>query len=237
MPVASEIEIEMLFVRHGRTKSNREYRYLGGRTDEPLLENETEALQQMKHVLEGKWSEARLFSSPMLRCRQTAEVLFPGKEPTVIEEFREIDFGRFEGKNYQELSGDADYQAWIDSGGMTPFPEGESREEFIGRSCQGMNQMLRLALTEKREAIHYSGQTKVDAEAHMVRAKEMKAVTPVCAVVHGGTIMAILSSLTGRDYFDFQVKNGEGYCCTLRIDKEEGVHVVSYERICAGVSD
>ena len=30
-------------------------------------------------------------------------------------------------------------------------------------------------------------------------------------VVHGGTIMAVLSSLTGGEYFDFQVKNGEGY--------------------------
>ena len=34
---------------------------------------------------------------------------------------------------------------------------------------------------------------------------------PVVAVVHGGTIMAVLSSLTGGEYFDFQVKNGEGY--------------------------
>ena len=34
---------------------------------------------------------------------------------------------------------------------------------------------------------------------------------PVAAVVHGGTIMAVLSSLTGGEYFDFQVKNGEGY--------------------------
>ena len=34
---------------------------------------------------------------------------------------------------------------------------------------------------------------------------------PVTAVVHGGTIMAVLSSLTGGEYFDFQVKNGEGY--------------------------
>ena len=33
----------------------------------------------------------------------------------------------------------------------------------------------------------------------------------VAGVGVGGTIMAVLSSLTGGEYFDFQVKNGEGY--------------------------
>lgn len=48
-----------------------------------------------------------------------------------------MDFGAFEGHNYQELSGDPAYQRWIDSGGTLPFPEGESREEFIRRNVAG----------------------------------------------------------------------------------------------------
>ena len=40
------------------------------------------------------------------------------------------------------------------------------------------------------------------------------------AIVHGGTIMSVLSSLCGGDYFDYQVKNGEGYECLLHTDKK-----------------
>lgn len=43
----------------------------------------------------------------------------------------------------------------------------------------------------------------------------------VTAVVHGGTIMALLHILAGGNYFDYQVKNGGGYCCKLRLCGEE----------------
>ena len=61
----------------------------------------------------------------MRRCIQTAKILYPGRAQVKIEEFRECDFGSFEGKNYQDLSGDPVYQAWIDSGGTLGFPGGE----------------------------------------------------------------------------------------------------------------
>ena len=56
----------------------------------------------------------------------------------LLPEWKEIDFGRFEGKNYQDLNGDPDYQRWIDSGGVTAFPGGESRDEFVKRSMAGL---------------------------------------------------------------------------------------------------
>ena len=42
----------------------------------------------------------------------------------------------------------------------------------------------------------------------------MKAVL----IVHGGTIMSVLSSYGGGDYFDYQVKSAQGYACTLQRD-------------------
>ena len=53
-----------------------------------------------------------------------------------------MDFGVFEGKNYLELQGDKRYQEWIDSNGTLPFPEGESREEFISRCDKGFRRMI-----------------------------------------------------------------------------------------------
>ena len=44
-----------------------------------------------------------------------------------------------------------------------------------------------------------------------------KAKNPVLVgmIVHGGTIMSLLSLYGGKDYFDYQVPNGRGYVCRL----------------------
>ena len=143
----SENQIEVYLIRHGATNANREHRYLG-RTEEPLSEEGREELKafQRQGIYPDPASLQALFVSPMERCRETAELLFRDCEQHVIPEFREMDFGLFEGKNYQDLQGDARYQAWIDSNGTIPFPEGESREDFIARCRQGFEEMLRIAI-------------------------------------------------------------------------------------------
>lgn len=186
-------EINLILIRHGETASNREKRYLG-RGDEGLSEQGKEALRQIAD--QGRFAPAELvYVSPMLRCRQTAQLLFPRAIQHVIPDWREMDFGAFEGKNYLELKDHADYQRWIDSGGTLPFPQGESREEFVERVRKAFDQLLCQLL---------AGQEK-----------ERLSIT---AVVHGGTIMALCSSLFGGEYFDYQIKCGQGYDCRLRHD-------------------
>ena len=46
-------------------------------------------------------------------------------------------------------------------------------------------------------------------------------------IVHGGTIMVLLSSFCGGDYFDYQVPNGDGYVCTLGRSKGKPVLEIS----------
>ena len=100
--------------RHFATAGNLEKRYIGT-TDEPILPvSSVSGVPEVEIVL----------TSPLLRCRETAGLLYPRLDPVLIEGFRECDFGAFEGKNYRELTGDQDYQAWIDSGGILPFPAG-----------------------------------------------------------------------------------------------------------------
>ena len=107
----TEIKVTLSLLRHGATPANREHRYLG-KTDEALSEEGRAELLLKKKEIPAEL----LLVSPMLRCRQTAEILFPGRAQVQIPEWTEMDFGRFEGKNYRELNGDPDYQAWIDSG-------------------------------------------------------------------------------------------------------------------------
>ena len=124
----------------------------------------------------------KIFASPMKRCLETAALLYPGVPVEIIRDFRECDFGAFENKNYAELNSRADYQAWIDSGGEMPFPGGESRKEFAARCVSAFD---------------------------LIRYQDVD-----CALIaHGGTIMAVMEAYARPQgsYYDFQVKNGDGY--------------------------
>ncbi|MBO5523986.1 MAG: histidine phosphatase family protein [Roseburia sp.] len=189
----TENQIELFLIRHGKTKANQEKRYLG-KTEENLSEQGKKELEEKTYPL-----VQYLFGSPMERCRQTAELLYPNLPYHIIPEWKEMDFGRFEGKNYEDLKDDMDYQKWIDSNGTLPFPEGESREEFIFRCGRGLKRFLELVINWK-----------------------IAENAPIGAVVHGGTIMALLSRYGAQgDYFDFQCKNGEGYHCFVKFSVGE----------------
>ena len=123
-------------------------------------------------------------------------------------------FGEFEGKNYAQLNGDPRYQAWIDSGGTLAFPGGESREAFIARCVDGME----LVMEQIRQQLAYRACPKCRETEDNGMIQEP---LPVAAVVHGGTIMALLSHYCGGDYFSYQVKNAEGYHLRLSLQENK----------------
>lgn len=175
------------FIRHGKTHGNLEKRYIGV-TDEPLCDTGIKELENRKYP-----DCDIVVLSPMKRCIQTAEILYPDKKKIIIDSLSECDFGKFEGKNYHELSCDADYIRWVESGGMTTFPNGENPYDFRKRCIDAFY-----------EAIN--------------KCQEYKALS---FVVHGGTIMSIFERFAEPegDYFDFQVANGCGYICEYEKEK------------------
>lgn len=189
----TENKVTLALIRHGETQANQERRYLG-RTDERLSKSGMEMLlTYKKQQLYPKISY--LFSSPMKRCLETAKILYPQCKPIVIPEWTEIDFGEFEYKNYQQLKDNAKYQAWMDSGCVQAFPGGESRDDFIIRCKKGFDSICEWL----QQALEQTGQKSVCAGA----------------IVHGGTIMALLASKGGIDYYDYQVAAGRGYLCRI----------------------
>ncbi len=189
-------------IRHGKTKGNLEGRYIGARTDETLCEEGRQALMRRQDELrECIKTAVSVYASPMKRAVETAEILFPGQTVKEIPELSEIDFGDFENKNYIELNGHAEYQRWIDSGGKADYPHGEPLQAFVKRSYGGFQKVLQ-GMQKNHEAV-------------------------AVLVCHGGNIMAIMSSLTGNEYFDFQVDNAKGYHLEVEI-KEEEIDLVSY---------
>lgn len=170
--------IELLFIRHGATAGNLEKRYIG-RTDEPLC---AEGLAQIRELKKRRFQADRLFVSPMLRTRQTAEILFPELPCTLVSDFRETDFGVFEGKTAAELSDCPAYQIWVDSQCLDPIPQGESVSQFKTRCRAAFAEIL---------------QTLPDG-------------TRAAFVVHGGVIMSILEAYArpGKPFYAYHIANG-----------------------------
>lgn len=189
----TENKVTLALIRHGATKANEEHRYLG-KTDEPLSEKGIEILKAYK--AKKLYPDVDyLFSSPMRRCIDTAQIIYPSLAPIVISEWEEMDFGQFEYKNYEELKNDAQYQKWIDSQGTLDFPQGEGRVDFI-RRCK-------------------SGFVKMCNELGRAAAKDGEKDITAGMVVHGGTIMSVMSLYACGNYFDYQVSNGKGYVCRM----------------------
>lgn len=198
--------IKCYLIRHGITEGNNELHFNGSGTDEPLTSEGREALKEVEGVATG----SMLFVSPMIRARETAAIMFPEMKPLVIDDLREMHFGIFEGKNHKMLDGEPEYQAWLDSGGVTEIPGGESIQSFRDRVWNGFTGALGIAANKDIENIYL--------------------------VVHGGTIMAVMSSLTGEDYFDFNAPNGAGYIIEVEIDDAGNVTAsTTYDRFCGGL--
>ena len=118
--------MKVVLIRHSKTAGNLMGRYIGT-TDEPLCEEGIRLLENRSYP-----AAELVYVSPMKRCRETAALIYPTLAQREEPLLRECDFGDFENKNYLELNGNPDYQAWVDSGGTLPFPGGESREGFSG---------------------------------------------------------------------------------------------------------
>lgn len=225
--------MELVMIRHGRTKGNTENRYIGT-TDEPLLASEAERLLAKRETLEEMRMDHPdiLFASPMKRCVETAAILFPESEPVIVPDFRECDFGEFENKNYKELSGNVDYQRWIDSGGRLPFPGGESMSSFQERVCRAFDRVVREASEHlcgeagrAGGASEYlcgetgrTGKASEEAQDRSISGTSGDPVIRAAMVVHGGTIMAVLEKYgyPRKSYFEWHVGNGDGFLLSVR---------------------
>lgn len=183
--------IRFYLIRHGKTYGNTLGRYIGV-TDESLRK------ESMLELEEKEYPKADLiFSSPLNRCVETAKIIYPNQQISIIKSLSECDFGEFENKNAKELASNPKYQEWIDSYGTLPFPGGESQVEFRNRCKKGMQEIIR-------------------------QCKEQD-IQKAALVVHGGTIMSIMSAY-GRpeeEYFFWQIGNANGYELEIETGEEQ----------------
>jgi len=88
-------EKNIFLVRHGQTDYNKKQRFLGRINAELNVFGKKQA-REIKDALENKEIE-KVFTSPLKRARETAELCFP-KKARIKDCLMERDFGMFDGK-------------------------------------------------------------------------------------------------------------------------------------------
>lgn len=172
-------------IRHGQTEANSTASYIGV-TDFPLSqEGKTELLNKMDKFDYN--SVQKIYSSPLKRCVQTANIFYPDRFIQPVNEIREMDFGDFEGKSTDELVNLPEFKEWLKGGIDNAPPNGESMRSVIERCYEGFNFIINDMMAE--------------------------GLTNCAVVTHGGIIMNALSCFGVPKYkpMELSCDFGEGY--------------------------
>jgi len=136
--------IRIIFVRHGQTAWNDLGLYQG-HTDVPLNKTGLEQASKTAQRLKNEKLSA-IYSSDLLRAKQTAEIIAVEHNlpVTTMAEFREINFGVWEGKTYKEINElyPQLLQTWLNEPENLKIPEGETFSEMLNRVWKGLKRVL-----------------------------------------------------------------------------------------------
>ena len=168
--------MSIYLIRHGKTEANEKHLYCGS-TDLPLSEKGRAELRAMRYDIHPQ----RFVTSGMKRTDETLRILFGNVPFYVDSRFREVDFGSFEMKSYDQLKEDPAYQAWLTGDNEANVPPG-------GESG---TQMARRVLEAFREI--------PDGTALITHGGVIAA------------IMASLFPAEGKHRYQWQPQNGHGY--------------------------
>lgn len=127
-------------IRHGMTYANENGIYIG-KTDLPLSPKGASEIASKMDEFDYP-AVHKVYSSPLARCTETAEILFPETDITTVDDMRELDFGDFENKSVEELINNPDYKKWLKGGKDNRPPNGESLEEMTARTYAGLHNII-----------------------------------------------------------------------------------------------
>lgn len=208
---------------------------------EPWLVAEQQA--KLKHADGQAIVSIRILTSPLKRCRQTAEelyhVLSDGgivlSEPFVVEALHEIDLGEWEGKSVREIRErfPEEYEARGHALGTYHTPGGESFLEAGVRFQKAIEAILKsvdrseMAVDGKQSSCMGSDRNESSCVGEIDdRSSDADEEEIILVVAHAGVIRACLSLLMGRDLdqlMDISLPYGsvtELEVCRKAVDRE-----------------
>jgi probable phosphoglycerate mutase len=130
----------ILFTRHGETEANRQ-RLALGRADPPLTEKGVGQADALAARL-ANLGVATVYSSPLLRARQTAAPIAAaaGAELVIDDRLVELDYGEWDGKKFPDLPPEA-LARWRNDPTFAP-PGGESLRAVTTRVAAFCGEVL-----------------------------------------------------------------------------------------------
>lgn len=188
----------LMMLRHGITEGNKN-KWFYGALELPLLPEGKEKLRQQKAA--GYYPEitesTRFFTTGMIRTRETLEVLFGEQPHGTIPKMKEMNFGEYEARTFDEMKDDPIFQSWThDEDGDVRFPGGESQNDFASRVREGLDELFDRHL-ELEESL---GENKDEAFTIMI--------------CHGGVIAGVMHELfpgERGEVWDWMPQPGSGY--------------------------
>lgn len=177
------------FIRHGEISETLKGAYIGTK-NVAVSENGKTELRRLDKFNKYPYAPV-IFSSPLKRCKQTCDILYPGVTPIFIDQLMECSFGEWEGKTASQLKKYPEFEKWLAGDTSVKPPRGESGADFTRRICKIFESIV--------EGL-------------------MKTGTTDCAIItHGGVIMTLLAvyGLPQARPFDWAVESGCGY--SLRV--------------------
>jgi broad specificity phosphatase PhoE len=137
----------LYLIRHGATEQNeaRPVTLQGCGIDGPLSATGRKQAAQLAMVL-SQIPLCHVYSSPMLRARQTAVAIadLHGLAVETVEELYEVDVGDWEGRSWDEImrdDGDA-YARFMEKSDVIPYSGGESYTDVLQRARPAMLKLL-----------------------------------------------------------------------------------------------
>ena len=175
---------KIYLLRHGWTRADKRRLYCGA-TDLPLTKSGAAELKQRaeEHIYPAL-ENCRIYTSGMLCAEQTLKLIWGSQPHEKLPALREMNFGKFEMRSYEEMKDDPEYLEWISGNNDTnSCPGGESGAEL------------------KKRAIAAFTALSGNAGDALV-------------ITHGGVISAVMSHLfpgEGKNRYSWQPDPGCGY--------------------------
>ena len=144
----------LILVRHGETAGQSSVRYYGV-TDVPLSDLGRAQVRATRARIGGETFEG-VWASTLCRSWESATILAPNHSVELESDFREIDFGRWEGLTAEEIevADPALYAEWMAKKPGFEFPEGEARPDFRARIASGLERMRASGVESALVVVH-----------------------------------------------------------------------------------
>ena len=185
----------LILVRHGETAGQSSIRYYGA-TDVPLSPLGRDQARAAKARIPGETYEA-VWSSSLCRAWASARIIAPGRDIRIEADFREIDFGRWEGLTREEIAelDPARFAQWESEGLAFGFPDGETRPAFRARIERGL---ARLRASGSRSVLVVAHKGVVRTLLELVAGQTLEPADPELGAVIHASRTASGEWITGR---------------------------------------